>query len=339
MAFLDTTDRSPDNQSAKIVSKTAPPDSDRLDAMSNLDGHPTRIARALLVVGLVLLLLGPTVHILFGSSSAGPSSVHALGLDDAYISYRYAKNLTEGNGLVFNPEERVEGFTNPLTVFLAAAWLLGLEPSRAYWLVSFSNLAFLLAGAVVYLSLMRRTLGEMSASLAWLALGACVPLWAWTASGIETIQVLSLQLLAWSLSYRREISFRVLVPVFALCVLVRADGFLIPLALTFCFFQQRRAALGSRCLVTLFSLLLLRFSLSYCYYGDVLPNTYHAKVAGSLFDRIPRGLSQIVELSASTGLGPHLTALAALTACEALAFKTTRRFSFPVIFFVGNVLY
>ena len=43
--------------------------------------------------------------------------------DDAFISFRYARNLLEGHGLVFNPGERVEGYTNLLWVLeLAALW-------------------------------------------------------------------------------------------------------------------------------------------------------------------------------------------------------------------------
>ncbi len=38
--------------------------------------------------------------------------------DDAYTSFRYAKNFTEGNGLVFNEGEKVEGYTNFLWVML-----------------------------------------------------------------------------------------------------------------------------------------------------------------------------------------------------------------------------
>jgi len=40
--------------------------------------------------------------------------------DDAFIAYRYAENLARGNGLVFNPGERVLGFTSPLHVLVAA---------------------------------------------------------------------------------------------------------------------------------------------------------------------------------------------------------------------------
>ena len=53
-------------------------------------------------------------------------SVHPQ-LDDAYISYRYALNLVEGRGLVFNPGEYVEGYTNLLWTLLVAGGLaLGL---------------------------------------------------------------------------------------------------------------------------------------------------------------------------------------------------------------------
>ena len=33
-------------------------------------------------------------------------------LDDPFISFRYARNLLNGYGLVFNPGERVEGYSN-----------------------------------------------------------------------------------------------------------------------------------------------------------------------------------------------------------------------------------
>ena len=32
--------------------------------------------------------------------------------DDAFIAFRYVRNLLEGHGLVFNPGERVEGYSN-----------------------------------------------------------------------------------------------------------------------------------------------------------------------------------------------------------------------------------
>jgi len=49
--------------------------------------------------------------------------------DDAFISFRYAQNLASGAGLVWNPGEPVEGYTNFLwTVLIAAGMQAGLGP-------------------------------------------------------------------------------------------------------------------------------------------------------------------------------------------------------------------
>ena len=61
--------------------------------------RPPPIVTGCLAVSLLLLL----VHALF----------YKFLTDDAYISFRYAANLVDGHGLVFNPGfERVEGYTN-----------------------------------------------------------------------------------------------------------------------------------------------------------------------------------------------------------------------------------
>src|SRR5512140_2543073 len=58
----------------------------------------------------------------------------ALGwdaVDDAYISFRYAQNAILGHGLVFNPGERVEGFTNFLwTALLTPVQATGIDVGR-----------------------------------------------------------------------------------------------------------------------------------------------------------------------------------------------------------------
>ena len=41
--------------------------------------------------------------------------------DDAFISFRYSQNLARGEGLVFNPGERIEGYSNLAWVLLGAA--------------------------------------------------------------------------------------------------------------------------------------------------------------------------------------------------------------------------
>ena len=43
--------------------------------------------------------------------------------DDAFITFRYAQNLVEGLGPVYNPGERVEGYSSPI-------WMLGSRSLR-----------------------------------------------------------------------------------------------------------------------------------------------------------------------------------------------------------------
>src|SRR6266550_3321989 len=55
--------------------------------------------------------------------------VRAFTVDDAYISYRYARNFARGLGLVYNPGERIEGYTNFLwTLLIGFGFKLHLDP-------------------------------------------------------------------------------------------------------------------------------------------------------------------------------------------------------------------
>ncbi len=66
--------------------------------------------------------------------------------DDAFISFRYAKNLVEGKGLVYNLGERVEGYTNFLwTMLIAGGMKLGVDPiklTKALGIISFALIIF-----------------------------------------------------------------------------------------------------------------------------------------------------------------------------------------------------
>ena len=64
----------------------------------------------------------------FGTARLGGLR-YFLADDDVLISMRYARNLARGLGLVYNPGEHVEGFTNPLLTFLGTlAHLAGVAP-------------------------------------------------------------------------------------------------------------------------------------------------------------------------------------------------------------------
>jgi arabinofuranosyltransferase len=65
----------------------------------------------LLLVIAILVMLLPQLYLYSHTS------------DDAYITYRYATRLANGEGLTFNPGERVEGFSNPLWVLLITGFI------------------------------------------------------------------------------------------------------------------------------------------------------------------------------------------------------------------------
>jgi arabinofuranosyltransferase len=91
--------------------------------------------------------------------------------DDAFISYRYALNLVRGHGLVFNPGEYVEGFTNLLWTLLIAlfVWLGAQAPSVAQAMsLLFGSLSLVFVHVYVRRFLPRR--------LAWLAAASPVVL-------------------------------------------------------------------------------------------------------------------------------------------------------------------
>lgn len=79
-------------------------------------------------------------------------------IDDAYISFRYAANLADGHGLVYNIGERVEGYSNTLFVLLMALLAkLGFAiPTAATALGVF----FQAAVVALLLATMRRFLSE-----------------------------------------------------------------------------------------------------------------------------------------------------------------------------------
>ena len=95
--------------------------------------------------------------VLLAIAFAAFALMHVLNLnsilDDAFISFRYAENLVNGHGLVFNPGERVEGYTNFLwVIFSTIPIALGLDPfsfARNLGLLSFVLIVFTLVKCVL----------------------------------------------------------------------------------------------------------------------------------------------------------------------------------------------
>lgn len=210
--------------------------------------------------------------------------------DDAFISFRYVRNLLHGDGLVFNPGEYVEGYTNFLWILeLAAIWgLFGLRPELAAPVL---GAVWTVVVGVTIVLLARRTpvggpLARWAAPLALLVWGTNRSVAVWVTSGLETRQFTGLVLLGlYALSRWRE-GRRWLVigsTCCALAALTRPEALAIgPMLLLWALGEHLRARcanLRSALAAALPFVLLVGAHLlwRHAYYGEWLPNTYYAK--------------------------------------------------------------
>ena len=277
------------------------------------------------VLAFVLLAGGTTVQILFGTS-AGGGAWHAWGADDAYITYRYAQNLAEGHGLVFNPGERVEGYTSLLHVLLLTpVYALAGDQGIYAWAVVL-NLIFMILALAVFYRHVRQRAGPEQAGLAAVLFGASPLLWLMGAIGMETSLLLLLQLLLWAQveglteesGVRTRGSRAGFLLTVLLLVLARADGFLMPAAAAVYLLlrgRRRDAALAGGVTVSgLLAVGLWRI----LYYGHLFPNTYYVKVSGPLLERWQFGARMLREIVMD---GALLVALLAFLAVWVLALR------------------
>ena len=209
--------------------------------------------------------------------------------DDAFISFRYAQNLYEGHGLVWNPGERVEGYTNFLWVILMAfGMLLKMSPEVL------SNVIGIGSGAVVLILLVKLSARYRSrySLLIWLApvvLAASRTFTAWCTGGLATMSFT--MLVFWALirfAAEREGPTHSPVPsslLFALAALTRPEGIIFAATAGLFFLVealQRKRAVRSF-LVWLVPLALIvgaHLVWRRSYYGYWLPNSFYAKVSG-----------------------------------------------------------
>jgi arabinofuranosyltransferase len=128
--------------------------------MTGVDGSSARRlqdsksarGRAAVIVAWILLLVG------IASSGSVLLLQRDYRLDDAFISYRYAKNLAQGHGLRWNRDEApVEGYTNFLLVMTLAPFIrMGTDPLRVTQVLSVLA-AVVLCGLLAWLA--RRAYG------------------------------------------------------------------------------------------------------------------------------------------------------------------------------------
>ena len=204
-------------------------------------------------------------------------------VDDAGITFVYARNLAAGHGLVSQPGlPPVEGFSNFLWMLaFVPAFLAGLfDPVIVPKLASLA----LLAGSFVLLDRALFSLtGSRAVSLVTLSLLAvCSPFVIWTVSGLENpLYVFLLCLLLWLIIREREGDAFPLAAglVAAGLALTRPDGILFAGLYPLLTLTTGKSGWGRAIRYAgVFALLLGAFLLfRWTCFGDLVPNTYYAK--------------------------------------------------------------
>jgi hypothetical protein len=199
--------------------------------------------------------------------------------DDAYISYRYAANLVEGNGLVFNPGEYVEGFSNPLwTLLIALGLALGAGAKvTGHALGVVAGSATLIATYAWARSGLARSQSGWAGIAAWIVLAS--PVFArWSLSGMETPLFVGTTTAALAACAWKRPGWAA---AFAgLAALTRPEGPLVAAAIFGLALAgpARRRRSTWMALAGYVSLLAGFLTLRLLYYGDFVPNTFYAKV-------------------------------------------------------------
>jgi arabinofuranosyltransferase len=122
-------------------------------------------------------------------------------VDDALISLRYARQLIDGNGLVWNPGERVEGYSNLLfTVLVAGFGYAGVDLIVASRIIGLLSVGAMVAALYARAGHGRRDWATVvGASGGALVLALSGPIVVWMIGGLET--TLAAALILWGIVF------------------------------------------------------------------------------------------------------------------------------------------
>lgn len=222
--------------------------------------------------------------------------------DDAFIYFRYADNLADGHGLVYNIGEKVEGYTSFLWVILMAAGkIIGINIiifSKIIGLLFAAGCLFLTAFSYKFLNNIKP---KMSA-VATLYLGSTGVFLPWGVSGVETTMFAFLLLLTvlFYLSIGEKGSsrkFMFLGILAGITSLTRPEGILVFGVLLIDIFiinKNKRRSDGVLFIIAFLVLTVPHFIWRYYYYGYPLPNSFYAKVGVSL-SQLFRGCKYVIK--------------------------------------------
>lgn len=223
--------------------------------------------------------------------------------DDAMISMRYAWNLANGNGLVWNPGERVEGYTNLLMTLLMAV-VIKIAHDRVVSVLVMHIIGMAISVGIAftvrrfYCSVLREDANRnwWESILVFLAVLTYFPLHFWSVAGMETgllTLLLTLSFLFFLKSEKTEKQTDAMIAAgfFGAAFLTRNDAmiYMMPMAVTMLYRLVKNFHVPKLKTYVMFFLILgvfvfIQEIIRITYYGNLMPNTYTLKVTGLPID-------------------------------------------------------
>jgi arabinofuranosyltransferase len=211
-------------------------------------------------------------------------------VDDAYISFRYGRNLMNGHGLVYNPGEYVEGYTNFLWTVITAPFTKVKSIDISIFALSI-GLVFSIINIFILAKITRQFSDLFPEKPAYLillpviffALDDSIAFWA--IGGME-FPMYTLFILAAAYYYFKindGPKNYVFMSIFLMLVtLTRPEGNMIFVITMFHFLLYRKSInkWGKKfLLISLYYgvFALFYYGFKYMYYGQIIPNTFYAK--------------------------------------------------------------
>jgi hypothetical protein len=238
--------------------------------------------------------------------------------DDAYISFRYARNFADGHGLVFNLGERVEGYSNFLwTLILGVLGKMGVDIVSAARILS---TLFAYSTVVLALRVFEFIAGDVAGSHTYrshlwavsLTLVVSLPMVYWGTSGLETPAAAFFLLLGMFLHLRAEREGRPeahlgSVIAYLMVAVLRPEGIIYSVVNGVILYVRMRGRmpwsvkLSLILTVVVFAAFLASRSF---YYQSIVPNTYWAKPSTTVGFTHPlvRGLKYLARYFIVSGL-------------------------------------
>ena len=269
--------------------------------------HNSRLGRRPEVIIASVFLLWSAAFIFRSSFVAVDGNRYFCLFDDAMISMRYAWNLSQGNGLVWNAGDYVEGFTNLLMTLYMAASITFFGKFYAVLFIQASGIVFVLVIACLTRKIGLKVFPISAeapyahvASCLYFASGLCYyPLLYWSLMGMEVGLLTVLLLTGTCLILKLEDvpdTSPILPIVLGMAYLTRPDAIIFGLLIMAYRFRGFVCRRGNIMPVMVEIGILAMFVVAatafrWLYYGEIVPNTYFLKVEGTPFDlRIKNGV-------------------------------------------------